>query len=459
MMKSHLEIVFAETMASLRLCEGARLLVAFSGGSDSTALLHLLSRMGKHPLLALHVHHGIRGAEADADAAFCADFCASRGIPFRLARVDVPAYAKRNRLGIEESARILRYAALRRCLTEEGFDYIATAHNASDQVETVLMHLTRGSGLNGLCGMQARRDDLIRPLLAVGKAEIEAYCADQGLSYVVDSSNLDMAMTRNAIRARVMPPLKEINPRLEAAVATLTASLCADAAYLEEESASHRLGEGRRALAALADPILHRVLRRCFGEAFPNAPMLTALQTRQMAQMLRASRANGTVTVPGGGVFCVDRETVRFESVSKEAENEGFAPFILCEGWQSFARGEGMILCRRGILTEDDKEKCADFQNIYNLLSTMLLNSATMTDTVYVRPRRAGDAYFDGLHTRDVRKLLGGGKVPLAARRCYPLLVRGDAVLRVPGFAHHGDEEATPEEGVTLVIFYPRKQK
>lgn len=199
------------------LPSGSRVLVAVSGGCDSICLLHLLWTQREErglEVFAAHYEHGIRGEESMRDAAFVEQFCRERGIPCTVEHGDVPAFARERGLGIEEAARRLRYAFLERTADELGCDRIATAHNADDNAETMLLNLTRGSGLRGLGGIPPERGRIVRPLLAVTRLEIETYLRENGLPHVEDASNADESFRRNRLRQRVLPLLREMNPAL-----------------------------------------------------------------------------------------------------------------------------------------------------------------------------------------------------------------------------------------------------
>ena len=177
-----------------------RILVALSGGADSTALLLSLQACGCE-LAAAHLNHCLRGSESDRDEDFVRALCARLGVPLTVERADVRAHAAAQGCGIEEAARSLRYAFLERAADAVGADWIATAHTADDNLETVLFHLTRGTGTRGMAGIPPRRGRIIRPLLGATRTEIEAYLAGKGEPYVTDSSNLTDAHTRNRIRS------------------------------------------------------------------------------------------------------------------------------------------------------------------------------------------------------------------------------------------------------------------
>jgi tRNA(Ile)-lysidine synthase len=234
---------------------GERVCVALSGGADSTALLLALieantsSPQNKQPLgvvlSAAHVHHGLRGAEADADAAFVGELCGRLGVPCKQLAVDVASRQALEGEGLEEAARTVRYMALRRLEVEA----IATAHTLDDQAETVMMKLLRGAWTEGLGGIStvvqtsgatgekhvlrsAQGDKslgarIVRPLLSARRSEIEAFLKERGQGWREDSSNRDLSLTRNRVRHQLMPALRSFNPRVDETLAR-TAGIARD---------------------------------------------------------------------------------------------------------------------------------------------------------------------------------------------------------------------------------------
>ena len=223
--------------ANQLICPGDGVVVGLSGGPDSVFLLYALHtlqpRMG-FTLRAVHVHHGIRGAEADRDEAFSEKLCAKLEIPFQAVHVAAPAYAAQHGLSLEEAARILRYEALeaaRQQLGQTRAAWIAVAHHLDDQAETVLHNLVRGAGLGGLAGMENRRNHVIRPLLSIKREDILKWLKQNDIPYVTDSTNADPHYTRNRIRSTVLPELREINPEASAHIAHSAALLREADAY------------------------------------------------------------------------------------------------------------------------------------------------------------------------------------------------------------------------------------
>lgn len=254
---------------------GCRVLCAVSGGADSMCMLHMLKGMGID-LAAAHFNHRIRGEEADRDEEFVRDWCRENGIECVCGSGNVPAYAEENGLGTEEAARILRYEFLLRTAKGLGCDRIATAHNANDNAETVLLNLIRGSGAKGLCGIPPVRDDrikIIRPLLGMSREAIEQYNERHGVPHVEDSTNGSDDYTRNLVRHKLLPLMQEINPKLTDAFLRTSENLRTDEEYLSGEAEKFIAGHvcdksvDVAELRELPKPIALRVFRSLCGRA------------------------------------------------------------------------------------------------------------------------------------------------------------------------------------------------
>jgi tRNA(Ile)-lysidine synthase len=214
-----------------------RVIAAVSGGSDSVALAFLLgdlSARGDVVLAAIaHLHHHIRGAEADADAAFCRALADRLGVPAVIGDANVPAEAKEHGVSVEVAGRHARQRFFREALTSVKADRVAVAHTRDDQAETVLLRLTRGAGTTGLGGMAPRRDHLIRPLLDATRAELQQFLRERNESWREDATNRDLAIPRNLIRHEVMPRLRSINAQADSALARAAELLRGDEEFLE----------------------------------------------------------------------------------------------------------------------------------------------------------------------------------------------------------------------------------
>lgn len=206
-----------------------RLLVGLSGGADSAALLLCLKKLG-YDICACHINHCLRGAESDRDENFCVQLCKANDIYIEVRRIDVTGYCRENSLSTEEGARILRYKAF----SEIKADKICTAHNLNDCLETTVFNLARGSGLKGICSIPPVRDNIIRPLIECSRAEIEDFLAQEGQTFVTDSTNLEDEYSRNKIRHNVLPVLEKINPMLLKTYGKSLEYLRADSSFLED---------------------------------------------------------------------------------------------------------------------------------------------------------------------------------------------------------------------------------
>lgn len=200
------------------LAEGDKVIVGLSGGADSMMLMHYLKYKLHIEVIACHINHNLRGEESDRDMQFAEQICKQWEIPFVVHTVDVTNYAQKNGLTLEQAGRNLRYSIFEQAAREHEAQKVATAHTLSDNAETMLLNLTRGTGLKGLCGIPPKRDNIIRPLIHLTRQEVEAYCQEFSIEYVTDSTNLKTIYTRNKVRHLIMPELKIVNPQIYSSI-------------------------------------------------------------------------------------------------------------------------------------------------------------------------------------------------------------------------------------------------
>ncbi|MDH3213020.1 MAG: tRNA lysidine(34) synthetase TilS [Myxococcales bacterium] len=299
--------------------EGRSVLVAASGGLDSTALVHALCAVSERNGLNLwigHVNHGLRGKESEADEAAVRDLGGALGLPVRVARVDPGALREgrpsRERPTLQEAARTLRYRALAALAEEAGAARVATAHTADDQAETVLLRLLRGTGPDGLGGIPERSPDgrIVRPLLRVSRVEIERFACERRLRWREDSSNERVEYARNRLRRHWLPGLaRDFNPRLLRAIGSLAEAQREDSEWIatrvEREADSRFAMDGRwlhidakdwsEMPEALARRLARWALVRC-GEG----RAVSRVHLERVLAFLRSGRPGTRIELPGG---------------------------------------------------------------------------------------------------------------------------------------------------------------
>ena len=311
----HIARLVAGTIARHALVEpGDRVALAVSGGSDSVALVWLLRELAPDLGVTLagliHVHHGLRGADADSDEAFVCALADRLDLRCDVSHVDVRQAARTRHRSIEATARELRYECFHAALGRLDATAVATGHTQDDQAETILLRLLRGTGGRGLAGVRVSRGPYIRPLLDCRRAELQRYLAARGEPYREDRSNLDRAIPRNGIRHELIPVIEHLAPSAVRAIARFAELAADDEAYLEaaaiEATRSHVLSLGagvqvqQAHLAGLAPAVARRVIRRAVELVAPGAAFSARhLEAIRHLAAARADNWTGHLNVPG----------------------------------------------------------------------------------------------------------------------------------------------------------------
>lgn len=387
--------------------------VALSGGADSMSLLYALFNLKEKlgiALYAAHLNHMIRGDEALRDEEFVKKQCEKLGVPLFYARIDVPAYAKEHKMSTELAAREVRYDFLSR--VSRGA--VATAHTASDNFETLLFNLTRGSALKGLCGIPPKRGIFIRPLILCTREDVEAYCEKNGIEYVTDSTNLSDEYTRNKIRHKVIPVLKEINPNSEKTAVRAAAELSEDNLFLEEcadKYLSDNLSGGELDVSLLPKaPILKRAIKKLAENLAPDL----SLDNLHINEIYRICNEGGKTGLPLGYVAEVKRGCLILTKQNAQK----------CENFKFEVQTERRI---NDLFTNGEK--------INNLFLKNSLDCDKIIGKSVVRTRLAGDSIrLAGRGcTKSLKKLMNELSVPTELRDSLPVIADDEGVIWIYG--------------------------
>ncbi len=429
--------------------------VGVSGGADSICLLHALHHLGNR-LLAVHINHHLR-PEADQEALFVAKFARDLGVDYTVCQVDVPAYAAAHSISIEEAARSLRYACLFEQAEKVKARAVMVAHNADDQVETILMHILRGSGLTGLRGMEyhslpnpwSERLPLLRPLLSTPRAEILAYTEDNHLDFVTDASNLDVTYMRNRVRHALLPYLEGFNPRLRQNLLRMGQLNREDYALLQGlvnqawQVNYLRAGPGYVALRLNGfrqspASVQRYLLRMAIAYHLPSLRDIDFDSIQRGIEFLCDARPGGQVDLVAGlrllkegdtfwlATWQADLPGMDFPSISPGAGLEVSLPSSLAldGGWVLLADlvSDPQLALRYGLENGDPFHAWFDVDELELPL--------------IVRSRKTGERMeplgMQG-HSIKLSDLMVNLKIPQRARSTWPLLCSGRDVIWVPG--------------------------
>lgn len=423
-------------------------IAGISGGADSVCLLFMLLKLQKElgfALMAVHVNHGIRGAEAERDEAYVKRLCRQWNVRLKVYQENVPAYAKEHGMTEEEAGRDIRRTCFCKVLKEWGGTKIALAHHENDNVETLLWNLCRGTGIRGLGGIAPVNDVWIRPLLCVKRREIESYLKKRGISYCTDTTNADRRYMRNRIRMDVIPYLEDcVNTESVSHMGKTMERMYELEQYILEEVGQYKESctgwkNGRRIIRqteytkipkALRDNVLHEILCETAGRRKDieevHVQMLRDLFTKQVGKR---------INLPYGVTAIRTYEGVRFEKNIPEAsyagdENELFSIRV-------FDRGPGNVTFPEKIYT-----KWFDYDIIKN--------------TVKIRHRIAGDSIVINRYggRKKLKQYFTDQKVPQEDRDKIWIAADGDEVLWIVGYRQSQKYQITEKTTKILEIQY-----
>lgn len=412
------------------LSRGDRVVAAVSGGADSSALLHLLWRLREEKglsLLCAHVNHNLRGEESQRDENFVRGLCKKYEIPIEVLSADVGGFALEHGISTEEAGRKLRYEFFEHCAEKLAPGAkIATAHSLSDSIETFIFNAARGTGLTGLCGIPPRRGRIIRPLCRFSRGDIESYCAENGVPFMTDSTNLSDEYTRNRIRHGVTPVLREVNPEFERAFGRLFESLRETDCFIEAgaaaalEAAKRPQGLDACALWALAPPLKKRAAALILGSfGFGvSAERVNFLSDALGGGDFKAELSKGAYLVQRGGLLFREERQEPLPEIEE----------------RPFSAGETVLFAGKTAeieLLPYEKFKSLHKVNHYDLKFTF--DYGKILGKAVVRSRREGDRIDLHGGTKTLKKLFIEKKIPARERSSVMVIADGEGVLWVEG--------------------------
>ena len=442
-----LSTIRCENMTSL-IDKG--LLIGFSGGPDSVFLLCFLKEYQQRtnaafPMLAVHINHSIRGKEADRDESFSSDFAKSLGIDFESFKVDVPAISKKLGIGLEEAARNARYSIFENLIkSRNDISCIAVAHNATDNAETVLMNMLRGSGLSGACGIKPVRDNIIRPLIKVPKNDIIALLDEFNIPYVTDSTNKSNDYSRNYVRNEILPLFYRLSSDPEASFTKLTENLRVDLDYInsqatlfiEENRSSIITNKKLRELhPSVQAKVLSMLIFEVSGE-YPEEKHITALRKLLETDNFRYS-------LPGKYDFVSQRGVCTFSD--KLSENKLSGQIF------SLKKGENKISGTNLTIFIGKIEK--SFLNVYNFSIQVQISSDIINDGLFLRFKSNGDAYkYHGM-THKLKKVFNDRNIPSMEREYIPIICDSQGIVVIPGMSERDGTKSKILSNNTQITF------
>lgn len=384
------------------------------------------------PFVVAHVNHGLRTESAEEEEGV-SSFCKRNSVPIEILHADISGTKPKGK-STEEYAREVRYSFFEEVKTKYGYTHIATAHNADDNSETVLLNLIRGCGVSGLCGIPVKREDgIIRPLINCSKKEIYEYCEKNRLIFYTDKTNFENLYTRNLIRNEIIPIIKKINPSFNESVSRLTEAASSDDTYLEGVVDSYMRDPqlfteekeiSLKFLNSLPDSLLPRFIRRYFFVNSPNI-VLTNKQTNDIIGLIKKAKTSRKIEIEGFEI------SIGYNSLAVRKREQSERKIIETE----LFLGEN-LLRKVGIL--EVSEVIANKENIKDCI--------IIKDNLTVRSRYSGDSLkLPKRPEKTLKKLFIDDKIPSDKRELIPVVSCGDDLVWV--FGYGSDEKFRPKVG------------
>ena len=429
------------------------ILLGFSGGADSSVLLFLLAKAQKRlgfDLKCVHVNHMIRSDEAYRDEAFCQKVCNSLGVELYIIREDIPRYAKEHSMGLEEAARDFRYKTFAELCQKHSIQTVATAHNATDNAETLIFNLCRGAGSKGAQAISPKRDNIIRPLLTCSKQLILDFAKENDIEFVTDSTNADTAYTRNYIRSNIIPSLERVNPCAIDAISRFTQSMKDESDYLERQAATYVDEDRLSVLSSLDQVILSRVIKQKFYNCAKAD--LDHQNIADVISMIQKNPSYASISLPGCIDAIVENGVFSFGNRFVACKCEDYK-VTLHLGENYIEKSDALIYITQGTqkLNEDYINKK---QNIYKLFISKSLVFDRIVGDMYARPRLDSDRYLINGVNKSVKKYMCDERFPKERRFNTPFLCDEQGIFWIPGMRERDGLMPKNTDTDNLINFY-----
>ncbi|OPJ54817.1 tRNA lysidine(34) synthetase TilS [Alkalithermobacter paradoxus] len=420
------------------------IVLGISGGPDSVCLLHVLNELKEEyslKIYAAHLNHKIRGIEAQKDAIYCADLCDDMKIPCFIRAIDVPKYCQENGLSIEEGARILRYNMFFEIKEKVNATKIAVAHNLDDQAETVVMRIMRGTGLDGLKGIEYKRDNtIIRPLLDIKREEIEKYCYDNNLNPRIDYTNLEDIYTRNKIRLKLIPYMEEnFNPNLKESVCRMANLLRDDSDFIDNEAnkafdnlcekeSERTIKINTQTFSHIHNAIKNRIIRKCISFVIGDLKGIEQKHIEDVMALIHTEKNDLKINLPKGLILYKKNSSIIFTDEEIKSESINYTYKIPKSGYIKIK--ELNTLVETKILNKEDINLCSDDKY------TKYFDLDKISGELEIRNRRNGDKIKAlGLGgTKKLKDIFIDFKVSKEERDKVPILCDQKGIMWVVGY-------------------------
>ena len=452
-------MIFEKVLSTINKHEliqkGDKIVVGLSGGPDSVCLLHILSRLKDKfdlEIYAAHLNHQIRGIEAQKDAFYISNLCEEMGITFFIKSINVPEYCEKNGVSIEEGARKLRYEMFYEVKNNTRANKIAIGHNLNDQAETILMRIMRGTGLQGLKGIEYIRDGvIIRPILDIERSDIEKYCEQNNLNPRIDKTNLESIYTRNKIRLELIPYMKDnFNSNIIESIARMGNSLRSDNDYIENEALikfkevsninDDSVEINLSSYINLHNSIKVRILRNSIKHILGDTNFIDQRHIDDIIDLEDESKIDKVINLPRGIFVYRKKNSIILTNKEIVIEEIEFCYNIPSNGF--------IKIKEIGTIIETQVLNINKYKRSKSDKSSKWFDFNKIKGGIVVRNRRSGDKIKLSGGSKKVKDLFIDIKVPKEDRCKIPIIADSQGILSVGDFRNSEDykiDEKTKE--------------